>query len=352
MGELDERVSNGLRQLVGRAPVGADVWVDTERRIERAKRRRQAIAAATAVAIVAVLTIAGVHATTSPKRVRVATPVPPATHATTPRRGVRVAPTAPVPTPATTPSTSRPTSTITTPTTLPTASPTVNVCPFECLGLATADVDGDGRPDQIGLFANPPLSGNITAGRPSKLDVRVVFANGRVADYHDTAVWDASLVGAVDLNGDGRADIFYFNFTGANNRMGHILRWNGSQLVAVQGSTAEVQGADGTAFTTFTSGYAMGADGFRCVNNSYISMTIHDDGVTADSPTGWNASQTTYRLHGNELVKTSGPQPIAITKQRAGTTSSFYVPPQYDQIMGVHCPGVPFGYPYLSPTAP
>ena len=163
---------------------------------------------------------------------------------------------------------------------------------------------------------------------PSKLVVSVVFADGRVAEYDDTAAWDASLVGAVDLNGDGKAEIFYFNDTGANLHSGHILRWDGSQLVAVQG-------ADGKPFSTFISGYAMGGDGFRCVDNSYEAMTIGGNGQT------WDASEITYRLIGNDLVKVSDPQPIPLTPRPANSKEQFYIPPQYDQIIGVHCPGMP-----------
>jgi hypothetical protein len=251
---------------------------------------------------------------------------------------VRVATTAPV---ATVPVTTVP---VTTVTTSPPTAPRVAVCPLDCVGQLTADVDGDGRPDQIGLFADPPLSGDIMANRPSKLVVRVEFADGRVADYDDSAAWTASLIGAIDLNGDGQAEIFYFNDTGANLFMGHILRWDGTQLVAVQG-------ADGKPFSTFTSGYAMGGDGFRCADNSYIAMTIDKDGVSAAAPSGWTASQTTYRLQGNVLVQVADAQPIAITPRPSGYTGDYYLPPEYNEIIGVHCPGVVPESPY-APNAP
>ena len=150
MGDVDDRVRNGLRTLVDRAPVDAEVWVATERHVDRAKHHRRLMAAATVVAIVAVVGAVGAHAANSHNRVRVATITPTTTVTTTP---------------PTVPTTSRP----------------LSVCPVNCVGRATADVDGDGRPDQIGLFANPPLSNNIMANRPSKLVVRVAFATGRVS---------------------------------------------------------------------------------------------------------------------------------------------------------------------------
>jgi hypothetical protein len=293
MSELDERVVTGLRELVDRAPVDADVWVETERLVQRHKHRRQTMVAAAVVAIVGALTVAGVGSTASEDRVHVA---------------------------GTTPATTSTTSSV--------ASGEV-VCPFSCIGQTTADVDGDGHLDKIGLFANPPLSGNAVGHSPSRIVVRVVFANGRVADYDDTAAWDASLVGTADLNGDGRAEIFYFNNTGANLHSGYILRWNGSKLVPVLGS-------DGKPFQTFTSGYAMGGDGFRCGDHSFITMAIQ----YGAPPTGWVATQTTYRWEDNALVKVANEQPIAITQPVAGATGESAVPAEYDQIIGAHCPGM------------
>jgi hypothetical protein len=297
MSELDERVVTGLRELVDRAPVDADVWVETERLVQRHKHRRQTMVAAAIVAIVAAFTVAGVRSTASEDRVHVAGTTPETTSTTTSQMS---------------------------------SVPSGKVaCPLSCIGQTTADVDGDSRLDKIGLFANPPLSGDAVGNSPSKIAVRVVFANGRVAEYHDTAKWDASLVGTADLNGDGRAEIFYFNNTGANLHSGYILRWDGSKLVAVLGS-------DGKPFQTFTSGYAMGGDGFRCGDHSYIAMTIQ----YGAPPDGWVASETTYRWEDNALVKVTDKQPMAITQPAAGATGEFTVPTEYDQIIGAHCPGM------------
>ena len=250
MTDRDERVVNALREFVDRAPVDAEVWAETERHAARHRHRRQAMGAALVIALVAAVAIAGVVSSNSNERVHVAATVPTSTSAS------------------------------------------VDACPGDCVGRATADVDGDGRPDNIGLSATPPLSGDATADKPSQLVLRVVFANGRVAEYDDTAEWDASLIGAADVNGDGRAEIFYFNNTGANLHSGYILRWDGSKLVAVQGP-------DGKPFNTFARGYALGGAGFRCSGSSFITMTIDDNGP----PDGWNATQTTYHWNGNQLVK-------------------------------------------------
>jgi hypothetical protein len=316
--DRDERVVNALRELVDRAPVEAEVWAETERHAARHRHRRQAMGAAFLIALVSAVAIAGVVSSNSNEHVHVAAKVPTSTSATTASTSGPTTATTTAPEPSTTGA--------------PPIVPAVDACPGDCVGRATADVDGDGRPDNIGLSATPPLSGDITADKPSQLVLRVVFANGRVAEYDDTAQWDASLIGAADVNGDGGAEIFYFNNTGANLHSGYIVRWDGTKLVAVQGP-------DGKPFNTFTSGYALGGDGFRCSGNSFMTMTIDDNGP----PDGWGATQTTYHWNGNQLVKVAANQPMVITQPPAGPSGEVSVPPEYDQIIGVHCPGMAAG---------
>jgi len=143
MSDLDERIVSGLRELVDRAPVAADVWVETERRVREAqaspadngRRDRHRDRGGAGLSLVC-------RSTGSEQHVHVAT---------------------------TTPETTSTTSPVTT---------QEDVCPVGCVGQTTADVDGDGRIDKIGLFANPPLSGDALGNSPSKIVVRVVFANG------------------------------------------------------------------------------------------------------------------------------------------------------------------------------
>jgi hypothetical protein len=186
-------------------------------------------------------------------------------------------------------------------------------------------------------MADPPLSGNALGGTPSRLTIRVVFATGRVADFHDTAAWDASLVGAADVSGDGKAKIFYFNDTGASHHMGHILQWDGTQLVAVKGP-------NGHAYTTFIDGYALGGGGIRCVGNSFRATSISES-----VPTGWSASETIFAWHGDQLVKVAEHRPIPIADPIGPSGPSglvgnnYYVPPEYSRIIGVHCAGLTNG---------
>jgi hypothetical protein len=308
MPELDDRVARGLHDLLDRAPSEAEVWTTTERYVQRNRHRRQMLAALVVAAVLAVVGGVALHSTTGSQRVRVATTVPDTT-------------------PSTAPST-KPTATSTTmspPTTVPSA--VIDACPGSCLGRTTADVDGDGKPDRVGLIATPPLSGDITAGTPSTLTIRVVFASGGVAEFEDRAEWDASLVGAADINDSGKAMILYFNDTGASHHRGRILQWDGTRLVAVKGPNGEP-------FTTFIDGYAMGGRGFRCAGDSFMTTTIQNG--PADE---WTADENVYRWNDDTLVPVAENQPIAVSGPPAGTTG-FYVPPEYDQLIGVHCAGL------------
>jgi plastocyanin len=59
MPDLDQRIADGLRALVDRAPVEADVWPATERYVAKHRRHRRTIAGA----VVAVALLAGVLVT-------------------------------------------------------------------------------------------------------------------------------------------------------------------------------------------------------------------------------------------------------------------------------------------------
>jgi hypothetical protein len=57
MRDIDERLTEGLRELVDRAPVEAEVWDDTARYVRKHKQRRQAALAGGVAAIVAAIGI-------------------------------------------------------------------------------------------------------------------------------------------------------------------------------------------------------------------------------------------------------------------------------------------------------
>ena len=80
MPDLDQRIADGLRALVDRAPVEADVWPATERYVAKHRRHRRTIAGAVvAVAPITPGTPRRSHARTQP-----AERIPLADHATPP----------------------------------------------------------------------------------------------------------------------------------------------------------------------------------------------------------------------------------------------------------------------------
>jgi hypothetical protein len=310
MSELDDRISNGLHELVGRAPRGDDVWEDTMGYVRKHTRRRYAMAAA--VAAIAVLAgVAAIANANSPGRKHTSVAITPTT----------------VPAPTTANTTPK-----TTPRTTPTTTPAVHVadpCVRRCIGRGTADVDGDGRPDRIGYMASAVDSfGSATA-----VDLRVAFANGRTADWRAKAFIQPAWLGAKDFNGDGMAEIFVFDTMGAHAHSGKIIRWNGSGLVPVV-----ADGSGGQPFTIVVDNYVMGATGFGCDGNRLYETSVSFGGTDTNQPGPWNGTKTLYEMFEGAMVKTTE-QPVHFTgywddisKARA---------PELEQIDGVHCDGLP-----------
>jgi hypothetical protein len=194
----------------------------------------------------------------------------------------------------------------------------VDACPQNCLGRATADVDGDGRPDQIGLMQTQQAPANSEA---IKLLVRVVFANGTTADYPDDGTLYGKLVGAADVNHDGRAEIFITDSAGAHSVNGKILRWNGTALAAVAGP-------DGKPFVTDVDSEATNYHdaSWACEGNQFVTY----DGGLSDK---YTLTTTTYAWNGNELAQVSQK-----TTTYPGTDA--FNPPSAIAHMPYGCPGL------------
>ncbi len=252
MDDLDRRIAVGLRKLVDRAPVDAEVWSDTSRFVRQHRRRRHAVAGSSvAVLVLAVLAAIASQVTWSPNHVTVSGPKSPSS----PRVG--------------------------------------DPCSANCIGRASADVDGDGRIDGIGYFAGRPID---FAGAPQPVVIRVAFATGRSAEYHDTYTGLPALIGAADVNGDGRAEIFYLNSLGAHTQKGHILRWDGRRL-------QRVSTADGKPFVVVTDSYTGGSTGFRCVDDEFITVTLNPTDASNAVGGTWSGRRTTYAWNADQLVE-------------------------------------------------
>jgi hypothetical protein len=153
--------------------------------------------------------------------------------------------------------------------------------------------------------------------------VRVVFADGRTVDYRDSGTLHVGLIGAADVNGDGRAEIFYLNTAGAHSQGGHILRWNGSSLAAVLGP-------DGKAYTTSIDSEATNYHdaGVACEGNRFVEYV----GGLSDK---YRLTKTTYAWNGNQLTQ------VSKTTTTYPGTDPFNPPKAITDIVGVKCPGLP-----------
>ena len=311
MSEFDDRVTEGLRELVDRAPVDAEVWDETGRYVAKHRRRRQAaIASVAAVTLAAVgIGVAANAAHGSKRQVNVA-------------HGITVPP----PALATTPLTSHPTpkapSTTAPRATTSTIAPVRlrDACPTRCIGRSDADVDGDGRVDHIGFMETKTAPATYPA--QGEVKVRVVLATGAVSEFTDNDYLFGQWLGAADVNGDGKAEIFYMNSPGAHSFSGRVLRWDGTKLVLVRDE-------HGLPFEWFIDSALFYDGGFRCTGTTMV-FTVYQYQGAGDGKTGpWSGSETTYSWRGGNVVKTS-------TRQL--TAEGRKVP---DEAYGAHCPGLP-----------
>jgi hypothetical protein len=138
------------------------------------------------------------------------------------------------------------------------------------LGLAIADLDGDGRLD---LFVANDGTANFLFRNCGGLRFEEVALSAGVA-YDGSGQPTASMgVVADDLNGDGRIDLFHTNFINQNN----TLRWNLGGGQFADGTLAANLAAPSRSKTGF------GTVAFDVNNDGYLDLFVAN-GHTDDQP--------------------------------------------------------------------
>jgi hypothetical protein len=243
MPDLDERVVAGLRAFADRAPVDADTWDETGRYVKKHRRQRQWRAGAVAAVLVAAVGVTAAITTTrgSDDDVQV----------------------------------------VATSTTVAARPPAA--CPSPCAGTARADVNGDGELDTVGYMGEIGGSPETT---PETFTLRVVFADGSVVETDVPTELVTYFWGASDVNGDGQAEIFLSDLSGAHAMHGVIYRWNGRDLARVL-----VNEVDGThpEFEFFIDAAAYQAQALRCEGDRLVTVSV---GRNADD--GWTGTEVSY----------------------------------------------------------
>lgn len=137
------------------------------------------------------------------------------------------------------------------------------------------DVDGDGRVDQV-------------TATQELLTVRL--ANGRTLTAEVVADVEPPLQGVVDVDRDGRAEVFLETTRGASTVFYTPFRYDGNTLRALALAGEPVRLGVG--------GSATHGDGFACTGGRLVvSSSTSDDGATFDVTT------TTYAVRGHALTQ-------------------------------------------------
>jgi hypothetical protein len=169
------------------------------------------------------------------------------------------------------PTTAPPTTARAAPTTAPpTSAPPTTVPTTEAPDrprLAT-DVDGDGAADAVFL---------ATDGETGKLQLRVELSSvgARQVAVETSTVDLATVMGAVDVDGDGRAELFLRTTAGASTALGSVFRLAGDSLVRVA--------FEGVGAEFAVHGAVRHLDGLRCADGGIeLSSAVSEDGTSYD----------------------------------------------------------------------
>jgi hypothetical protein len=190
-------------------------------------------------------------------------------------------------------------------TTAPASGAAGPLCPdapaATCVATDTGDIDGDGRVDKVAVYYSP-LSPGVTPPFPDSVQVtlRVEYAAGTREEVDVTGnPHGIGLLGATDLDGDGREEVAWIYDAGAHSRIGGFVGTTSTGHLHVVGYAEPEVLYDSSIFV---------AAGFTCPDvdgdgrKELVTITHWDDSTGAT--TDIDVYTTTYRWDGDRLVKT------------------------------------------------
>jgi hypothetical protein len=174
-----------------------------------------------------------------------------------------------------------------------------------CRRVATIDVDGDARPDQVGVLSTKPERGG-------SITVRVRTATGHTAQSTGRNVfWYTSpFFGAVPLDGRPGAEILVGDTAGAHTQQFRVLTYRKGKLVTLTAPPYVWRSAApdrSTARWLVDGSYSFSYGVYRTVSAQGITLTLKS-AVRSSSGRGHAGHTTTYRWRDGGWVKVSASQ--------------------------------------------
>lgn len=192
-----------------------------------------------------------------------------------------------------------------------------------CVRVATVDVDGDGRPDEVGIVAKKLAhSGSIT--------VRVRTASGHTLTTtgHHVFWFAKPYVGAAALDGVKGAEIVVGDTMGANYEQFRVLTYRAGKLV-----TEKEPPTAGTKAGTSAATARWGIDGSYSFNSGVFRSVSANHAVTLTLKTvernvsghGHSGHITSYRWSGGRWVEHSTTKVHSESDRRAFASGGWHV---------------------------
>ncbi|MFJ8967027.1 FG-GAP repeat domain-containing protein [Lentzea sp. NPDC102401] len=185
------------------------------------------------------------------------------------------------------------------------------------IGTARADLDGDGAADEVSVSQSWPSAGTLTLTADVDLGDKTVRT---ILPQQMTAVqW----LGAADITGDGRAELFVPFSNGAHTTIIQMYEYADGSFHLIDGDLKEV--AIGQAIYE--------SSGFTCMDAGIrVSLAYADWSATDLRPAGFVLHETTYVPDQSGVLRKADVHTTKITDAE--------MPASLQEQAGAHCPGM------------